>query len=206
MRRMRALLVVAVIACGSSDDASVAEKPAPPPIGAAPAKPSAASFEIAPPSDKIIGLGRDVGHACVVRSSGAVDCWGVYATCEDCAVAPDPVVHRMAGVTDAIAIDGEARCVLRRGGEVACLDPKTNALVPIAGVAKVRALGTGGECFVLEDGGVRCLDEQRKPFAVNVHDAIMTDRTVTCWGSNFAGELGDGSIASSDRPLGVPGL
>jgi hypothetical protein len=36
--------------------------------------------------------------------------------------------------------------------------------------------------------------------------AIMIDHTVQCWGSNLFGELGDGSIAESAAPLGVPGL
>jgi alpha-tubulin suppressor-like RCC1 family protein len=33
--------------------------------------------------------------------------------------------------------------------------------------------------------------------------AILADRTIRCWGFNHAGQLGDGTVASRDRPVGA---
>jgi hypothetical protein len=31
----------------------------------------------------------------------------------------------------------------------------------------------------------------------------MRDRTLQCWGTNYEGELGDGSVLESKSPIGI---
>jgi alpha-tubulin suppressor-like RCC1 family protein len=56
--------------------------------------------------------------------------------------------------------------------------------VPVDGLSRVRAISAGGGSSF----------------------ALLHDRTVASWGSNFAGALGDGSTEDSDVPVTVSGL
>ncbi|MEO8706146.1 MAG: hypothetical protein ABI867_39315, partial [Kofleriaceae bacterium] len=175
---MRVLVIVAIASCGSRDAEPPSERrPAPgyvPVTQPAPPKPPA--FEVAPPTDAIVALGRGERHACVVRASGAVDCWGQHEPCTDhCELPPPPDarVRRVPGVDDAIAISENARCVIRKPGTVACLAPDRLELVAVAELAQVRAIDPAARCFVVGTGGVRCLDAERHVVTVaNVRDAV----------------------------------
>jgi alpha-tubulin suppressor-like RCC1 family protein len=60
------------------------------------------------------------------------------------------------------------------------------APVAVAGIANAVALGSGGTA---------------------VHQcAVMPDTTVRCWGSNYYGQLGDGTKTNRNSPVAVPGL
>lgn len=116
-------------------------------------------FEVPAPSDRVIAIGRGVQHACVVRASGAVDCWGQPRSCMKCVAPapPDGRVRRLPEIDDAVAISPGARCFVRRTGEVECLDPETGKLTPVVGLDHVRAATDDG-CFLLDNGGVSCVD------------------------------------------------
>ncbi len=173
--RMRCLaLLVVVVACGSR------EQPAAPavevPIGAAPAIPALPPFDVPEPTDKVIAIGRGEQYACVVRASGGLDCWGRLHAPSGLArftTPSEPSVRRL--LDDAIAIDPTAECVLRRSGEVACLDPVAPKFVtePLA-PRKLTALATSGDCFIVGGGDIQCIDgDPRKLVTVpNIHDAV----------------------------------
>lgn len=120
-------------------------------------------FEVPPPADKVVAIGRGDRHACVVRASGAVDCWGEPRRCtgEYCQTqrAADPSVRRIAGVDDAVAISRDARCVVRRTGEVACLADDVVEFRPVAGLAHVTAIDPHSSCFIVAPGTVSCRDD-----------------------------------------------
>jgi hypothetical protein len=111
-----------------------------------------------------------------VRESGAVDCWGQHVTCQKCDVQPaaDATVRRVPGVTDARSISADARCVLRKTGEVACLAPDRLEFVALPGLTDVTYLDSGSNCFVHGGGRVACRDpETQKLFPLpGVRDAV----------------------------------
>jgi alpha-tubulin suppressor-like RCC1 family protein len=175
MRRWLVVLVVA--ACGTRGS----DAPPPPPVpvtndAPAPPIPAPPPFDIAPPADKLVAVGRGDRHACVVHASGAVDCWGQHrAPCKDCwrTLGPDPTIRRVAGIDDAVGVSANARCFLRRGGEVACLAADSLTAEPLAGIHDARIGDPSLRCFIDSKGGVTCIDNDEKPWKVpNVTDAV----------------------------------
>ncbi len=157
---------------------------------------------------RVAGLGDVVGvapsraHTCAVQSTGLVKCWG-------------------SGQFGQLG-DGVTR------GFVPSLSPVT-----VSGVTTATEIASGSEttCALLMDTTVRCWGRgdygtrgdgsatniQRTPGAVSglsgvgriiggrLHMcALMTDQSLRCWGSNFYGELGDGTQTRSLTPKTVP--
>ncbi|MBL0216109.1 MAG: hypothetical protein IPQ07_19780 [Myxococcales bacterium] len=188
----RALLLVTVatgLGCGSKDagkDRVAPDEPGrkPPPVVVP--VPVAAPFEIAAPTDKLVSVGRGPRHACVVRESGAVDCWGQHLACHGCDVPPpaDATVRRVPGVADARSISADGECVLRKTGEVACLADDKLELVPLAGLTGVTYVDPGSKCFVHGGGRVTCRDPQTQVLVAvaNVRDAVAvsSDGSMRC--------------------------
>jgi hypothetical protein len=131
-------------------------------------------LDVPPPADPVIAIGRGVQHACVVRASGAVDCWGQPRNCTQCAVPapPDGRVRRLPEISDAVAISPGARCFVRKTGDVECLDPETGKLTPVAGIDHVRAATDEG-CYLLDSGGVSCVEPDGVHRLQEAHDAIL---------------------------------
>src|ERR1700722_14489123 len=107
-------------------------------------------------------------------------------------------VRGLSGVIQVSAAQGYTCALVDAGGgsgPVECwgapsswsgVGPSQGTLVPvnIPGVTDAIAVSAGG--------GIAC--------------ALLSDRTVECWGDNSRGELGDGTRASSSTPVVVPGL
>ncbi len=194
------MLVLA--ACGSRGGESPPPPP-PPPVPVtndAPAPPITAPppFEVASPADKLVAVGRGDRHTCVVRASGAVDCWGQHRA----KAAPDPTVRRVQGIDDAVGITQNAHCFLRRTGDVACLAPDALTAVPLAGITDARIGDPLARCYIDSKGGLTCLDHDHKAWKVpNVTDAVAigSSEYVTCI-VRKAGTVACGS-ASSRSPL-----
>ena len=135
---------------------------------------AAPPFEIAAPTDKLVAVGRGATHACVVRASGAVDCWGTLATCATCELGapPDPAVRRVPGVTDAVNISADGRCLIRRTGEAACFTGTGLELAAVAGVTTAIASDPHGKCFLERTGGVVCSRDDKVWRIRGLADAI----------------------------------
>src|SRR5688572_13005498 len=87
-------------------DGAFAE-PAPPPGVPLPPPPP---FDVGAPADRVVSIGRGDHHACAVRASGAVDCWGQTRYCErsPCGeVVADPTVRRVPDLADATTISAD---------------------------------------------------------------------------------------------------
>jgi Regulator of chromosome condensation (RCC1) repeat len=142
-------------------------------------------------------------HACARFSDGTVRCWGK----NDQGQLGDgtrtsrltPVAVRgLSGVIEVSAGFGFTCAVVDAGGgsgPVKCwgapskwlgVGPSHGTLVPvtIGGITDAIAVSSGI--------GIAC--------------ALLSDRTVECWGDNSRGELGNGTRASSSTPVRVPGL
>ena len=166
-------MLALLAACGSGGTTKEEPQtiaPSVPEVAPAPPVP-VLPFDIAPPADKVIGIGRNEAWSCVVRASGGVDCWGRFGIGR-----PEPTPRRIPGVTDAIAVANDANCVLRRTGEVACFARDRLELETMPGLSRVTQISSGeSSCFLHEDGGVSCgrLSPRRIP---GLSDAIAVAR------------------------------
>jgi alpha-tubulin suppressor-like RCC1 family protein len=179
---------------------------------------SPASAELSTPV-KALGVGPAIGvasglfHGCAALADGTAACWGDNSSGEvgdgttAMAVMPTPVA-KLAGVTSVVASSTAGSpscaacyafsCALLSNGTVACWgsgqdgelgdgqvrSDATTEPVLVPGVSKVRSLVAG-------PGKVL---------------AIGMDGTLTAWGSDRCGELGDGRMVNAGRPVVVSGL
>ena len=153
----------------------------------------------------VSGLGSDVsaiaaggGHTCALMSGGGVKCWGsndlgeVSNGTTDSNVPVD--VSGLASGVSAIAAGYVRTCALTSGGGVKCWGDNSfgglgngtttasNVPVDVSGLASgVTAISAGGEhtCALTSGGAVKC------------------------WGSNYAGQLGNGTTTDSSVPVDV---
>lgn len=153
-------------------------------------------------TDVSIGL----KHACAVRSTGSVVCWGSNDRGE---LGRDPIGNGVdfgsptptgvGGITDAVAIDAGWRstCALRAGGSVACWGDNadqqlgsgstvqwSSVPLPVLGVTDATSVTVGEDhaCALRATGQVRC------------------------WGSNSHGQVGNNSIEDANGSVAVSGI
>jgi alpha-tubulin suppressor-like RCC1 family protein len=167
----------------------------------------------------VAGLGNGVqaiaaggSHTCALTSGGGVKCWGRNDIGElgdgTTADKPTPVdVAGLGGGVQAIAAGGDHTCALTSGGGVKCWGNNASGQlgdgttvdkptpVDVAGLGSgVQAIAAGGEQPIAAGGD---------------HDhtcALTSGGGVKCWGSNFFGQLGDGTTADKSTPVDVARL
>jgi alpha-tubulin suppressor-like RCC1 family protein len=158
----------------------------------------------------VLGLGSGVqamavggNHTCALTSGGGVKCWGDndYGQLGDGTSADKRTPVDVAGLgsgVQAIAAGGNHTCALTSGGvkcwgwnESGQLGDGTsgsgadkNTPVDVAGLGSgVQAIAAGGN-----------------------HTCALTSGGVKCWGDNYRGQLGDGTLAGKNTPVDVLGL
>lgn len=134
--------------------------------------------------EDVIAVATGESHTCVLLEVGTVSCWGGVSTSD----VPESLLE---GVTNAVSIDAgnSHTCVLRDDMAVLCwgyngsgqlgngeeysgsddFGMYFNELVQVAGIADAVGIATGGDHTC----------------------AIHQDSTVSCWGRNWHGELGN---------------
>lgn len=145
-------------------------------------------------------------HTCVVTSMGEVKCWGSNSagqlgdgTTTDRST-PVGAIGLSSGVVD-VATAGYFSCALTTAGAVKCWGKNNSSQlgdgttinqstpVTVSGLSSgVQSITAGGNNFY----GSAC--------------ALMDDGSVKCWGSNSAGQLGDGTTTNRSTPVTVSGL
>ncbi|MCW3056920.1 MAG: regulator of chromosome condensation [Solirubrobacterales bacterium] len=141
------------------------------------------------------------GHSCALLSSGHVECWeeNGHGQLGDGSTRASEIpveVHGIATATE-IAAGSEHSCALLSSGHVDCWG--TNA---------EGQLGDG------KDGGASDIPVEVQgvtnatQIAAGEEDscALMSNSHVDCWGANYYGQLGNGTIKSSNTAVEVQGV
>jgi alpha-tubulin suppressor-like RCC1 family protein len=127
-----------------------------------------------------------VNHSCAALGSGGVKCWGednvVPGTSGDRHTPME--VTGLQGSASALATGWNDVCALLTSGAVTCWDAITPPGIVPGLDPGITAITSGGShyCVLTTNGGVKC------------------------WGSNYGGQLGDGSYTYSEVPVNVVGL
>jgi alpha-tubulin suppressor-like RCC1 family protein len=148
-----------------------------------------------------IALGA--AHACVLRESGKVACWGLNSHGElgDATNTGHPRPADVTGISSAIAIAAGMfhSCAILRGGKVECwgdnfyqqlgrpASPGTTSNVPVP----VTGL-TGPAVSISANDTETCV--------------ILASGAVQCWGSNGSGQLGDTTTEKRTSAVSVSGI
>lgn len=141
------------------------------------------------------------GHSCALTFGGAVKCWGLSlfgelgdGTTHDSAI---PVqVSGLQGGAGSVVAGQLHTCVLLASG-VRCWGYNSNGQLGDGTAsnhnAPVNVVGLPGNTRAIAAGGRHTC-------------ALAGDGIVRCWGSNWAGQLGDGTTADHAAPVTVVGL
>ena len=126
-------------------------------------------------------------HSCALHETGTISCWGVNSNGDLASEYFDPV--EVEGITDAIAVAAGSghSCALHENGTISCWGDNSSGQL---------GNGTGGEIG----------DESMVPVRVNgisdavaisaggIHScALHENGTISCWGGNSWGQLGNGT-------------
>ena len=146
------------------------------------------------------------GHSCALHQNGTISCWGYnrrgqLGNGQIGEYSRSSVPVQVLGITDATAITagGSHSCALHRNGTISCWGSNgsgqlgdgrggvnVNSSVPVQVTGITDAIsftaGSGHSCALHEDG------------------------TISCWGSNRYGRLGNGSRSDSSVPVLVTGF
>jgi alpha-tubulin suppressor-like RCC1 family protein len=154
-------------------------------------------------------------HACAVRATGEVVCWGNNALGQlgNGTTLSSTIPTPVSGITDGVAV-ATARthtCVLRASGELWCFGrglegqlgngASTNALLPVKVIDDVDLVGPAGTP----------VPHAPIPWTGVAATELFTcgmraSGQVLCWGANFNGQLGFGATGNRTRPSRVDGL
>jgi alpha-tubulin suppressor-like RCC1 family protein len=139
-------------------------------------------------------------HACAVMTHGTVACWGANANGElgdmtNYTRSSWLVVPGLTGVTQ-VGAGAFTTCAVA-GKAVSCW-----------GAGGTGELGNGLKFDLNTPVSVLMLKADVSAVAVGEGHAcaLYTDKTVSCWGAGDAGQLGDGTFASTTTPVTVSGL
>jgi alpha-tubulin suppressor-like RCC1 family protein len=151
----------------------------------------------------VTALALGYQHTCALLAGGGVQCWGDnrYGQLGDGTLitrtTPVDVSGLASGVT-ALALGYQHTCALSSTGGVQCWGSNEygqlgNGTAAITHTTPVEVAGLGsGVTAIAADGGHTC--------------ALTATGGVKCWGLNWVGELGDGTLTNRDVPVDVVGL
>lgn len=150
------------------------------------------------PTPSAIAAGT--GHACVLRESGAVACWGANGAGQlgdgSSVDRSSPVTVQGLGDAKQLALGRSHSCALRSSGAVSCWGDNQRG-----------QLGSGTEHSTTRPTAVRGLSDATVISAGNDHTcALRATGAVVCWGNNSDGQLGNLTRKTWTEPAQIRGL
>ncbi len=163
-----------------------------------------------PGLDDIVSLSLADVRACAVRSTGQIVCWTGDQPAGASTTPANDDASAAAMVTDANAVSvGPSHvCVVSRSGAVSCWGHSASGAAGPGATDSCRdEEGPGTHACTFRPSPIPGIASARAVAAGGAHTcAVLADSTVTCWGANDAGQLGDGTRVSRPAPAAVPGL
>lgn len=162
---------------------------------------------------KQISAGR--GHTCALLNSGEVTCWGANSSGQlgDGTMTHSSILVAVSGLTNVQKISVASSSWTNDGGSCALL---TNGTVKCWGNNHYGSLGnndlTGtGSTIPVDVFGLNNITDIFFSYGNDsngrgVGCAISNSGTLSCWGANTTGMIGDGTTTSRFAPVHVPGL
>ncbi len=150
----------------------------------------------------VTAMAAGLDHSCALTTAGGVKCWGDNGTGKlgdgTTTAHQAPVnVSGLANGVSAMAAGGDHTCALTTAGGVKCW-----------GWNRTGQIGDGGTTNRLTPTDVSGLTSGMSAIAAGrEHTCALTSAGgVKCWGSNYYGQLGDGTTTTQLTPTDVSGL
>jgi alpha-tubulin suppressor-like RCC1 family protein len=143
-----------------------------------------------------VQVSAGTGHACALRVTGQVLCWGLNSEGQltgDSTFSTVPIVA-LEGATS-LDVAASTSCAVMQDGSVRCWGRNANGQVGDGTTGIVRRAPTA----VL---GVNTATAVA--VGLNHTCALLTDGTAGCWGKNASGELGRPGAPAGDYPQSLP--
>ena len=149
-------------------------------------------------------------HTCAITSLGGVQCWGQNDSGQlgDGTTADSSLPVDVVGLTSGVAAISSGlshTCALTMGGEAICWGDNANGQLGTGAATNAPSATPAPVC-----ADPACATPLAGIIAIAAGSshtcAVTNDATVTCWGANEDGQLGDGTRTASDTPVDVAGI
>ena len=153
------------------------------------------------------GASIDAGsmHSCALLTYGKVVCWGYNERGElgDGTTSDSTTPVEVSGITTAtsLAVGSAHSCALLVNATVMCWGKNSEGEL---GDESVEEDYLSGVAIPVKVSGITNATSIALGSAHSC--ALLTDGTMRCWGSNYRGQLGDGTTTDSTTPVEVSGL
>ena len=163
----------------------------------------------------VTAIGAARSHSCAVHSDGTISCWGLNYSGQlgDGTTSSRYSPVNVYGIADAVsvALSSGRTCAVRRSGRISCWGSNSESYYDNENrgfASRTGILGTGSRrSRELLPAPVRGISDA---VAVAVGGwsscALHRDGTVSCWGTNTAGQLGIGTEDHSNEPQKLRGV
>jgi alpha-tubulin suppressor-like RCC1 family protein len=163
---------------------------------------SLAPVEVSGIGISVTALAVGDSHTCVLTSTGGVKCWGSnsYGELGDDTHVDSRTPVNVSGLSSGVAAlnaNGDYTCVILSTGSAKCWGKNWYGLLGDGTTSNrytpVSVNGLGNGIVMISAGGL--------------HTCALTNTGVgKCWGANFNGELGNGTITNQYQPVNVSGV